>query len=66
MIKSKALEANLAQTQVDVAVDPKYDCLRDVVSQYYGLLERLDVFLREISHPLKNWQFIVESARGFE
>ncbi len=65
MIKSKALESNLAQTQVEVAIDPKYDCLRQIVAQYYGLLERLDTFLLEVSHPLKNWQFILESARGF-
>ena len=65
MIKSKALEVNLAHTQVDVAIDPQYTCLQAVMSPYYGLLERMDVFLKEVSHPYKNWQFIVDSARCF-
>jgi pyruvate,orthophosphate dikinase len=65
MIKSKALEINLASTQVDVAIDPQYACLQEVMSGYYGLLERLDGFLLEVSHPYKNWQFIVEGARSF-
>ncbi len=65
MIKSKALEVNLARTQVDVAIDTRYACLQEVMAGYYGLLERLDNFLREVSHPYKNWQFIVENARGF-
>ncbi len=65
MFKSKALEVNLAHTQVDVVIDPRYECLREVMSDYYGLLERLNGFLREVSHPYKNWQFIVEHARGF-
>lgn len=65
MIKSKALEINLASTQVDVAIDPKYACLQEVMSGYFGLLERLDAFLLEVSHPYKNWQFIVDGARSF-
>ena len=65
MIKSKALEVNLAHTQVEVAIDPQYTCLQTVMSPYYGLLERMDVFLKEVSHPYKNWQFIVDSARSF-
>ena len=65
MFKSKALEVNLAHTQVDVVIDPRYECLREVMSGYYGLLERLNGFLEEVSHPYKNWQFIVDHARGF-
>jgi pyruvate,orthophosphate dikinase len=65
MIKSKALEINLASTQVDVAIDPQYACLQEVMSGYYGLLERLQTFLLEVAHPYKNWQFIVDGARSF-
>lgn len=65
MFKSKALEVNLAHTQVEVVVDPRYECLQEVMSDYFGLLERLNLFLIEVSHPYKNWQFIVDNARGF-
>jgi pyruvate,orthophosphate dikinase len=65
MIKSKALEINLARTQVDVFIDPKYDCLLEVMSSYYGLMDGLTTFLKEVSHPYKNWQYIVESTRGY-
>ena len=46
MIKSKALEINLARTQVDVAIDPRYECLQAVMDSYYGLLEGLNGFLK--------------------
>jgi pyruvate,orthophosphate dikinase len=65
MIQSKALEINLARTQVDVAIEPRFACLQEVVASYYGLLVRMDTLLREVSHPYKNWQFIVDSARTF-
>ncbi len=65
MIQSKALEINLARTQVDVAIEPRYACLQEVVGRYYGLLVRMDTLLKEVSHPYKNWQFIVDSTRTF-
>jgi pyruvate,orthophosphate dikinase len=65
MIQSKALEINLARTQVDVAIEPRYACLQEIVARYYGLLVRMDTLLKEVSHPYKNWQFIVDSARTF-
>ncbi|MBU1713454.1 MAG: pyruvate, phosphate dikinase, partial [Proteobacteria bacterium] len=65
MIKSKALEVNLASYYVDVAIDPKYSVLEDVFSRYQGLMEGLNIFLKELSHPYKNWQFIVKEARSF-
>ncbi len=65
MIKSKALEINLARTQVDVAIDPRYECLQAVMDSYYGLLEGLNGFLKEVSHPYKNWAFIIAGARGY-
>ena len=63
MVESKALEINLASYQVDVTIDPKYSVLQEVMSKYYGLTEGLNTFLKELSHPYKNWQFIVKEAR---
>jgi len=63
--KSKALEVNIADYHVDVAVDPKYFPLQDIMSQYFGVMERLNTFLSELSHPYKNWSFIVQEARCF-
>jgi pyruvate,orthophosphate dikinase len=65
MIKSRALEVNIADYHVDVAVDEKYAPIQEVMSTYYGLTEGLNTFLKELSHPYKNWQFIVQEARGY-
>ncbi len=65
MIKSKALEINLADYHVDVDVDSRYAVLQEVMSKYYGRTEGLNNFLTELSHPYKNWQFIVKEARGY-
>lgn len=64
-MKSKALEVNLADYYVDVAIDEKYSLLQDIMSEYFGLMKRLTVFLKELSHPRKNWEFIVSEARSF-
>jgi pyruvate, orthophosphate dikinase len=63
--KSKALEINLSDYHVDVAVDPKYSVLQEVMSRYYGLMEGLNAFLGELSHPYLNWRFIVAEARKY-
>ncbi len=65
MIQSKALEINLASYRVDVTINPDYLVLQDVMSGYYGLAEGLNTFLKELSHPYKNWQFIVTEARSY-
>ena len=64
-IKSKALEVNIADYHVDVAIDEKYFLLKDVMSQYYGIMEGFNTFLQELSHPYRNWQFIVKEARVY-
>lgn len=64
-IKSKALEVNLAGSQVDVAINHRYLPLRDVMSRYYGLMDGINVFLTELSHPYKNWKFIVQETRKY-
>ncbi|CAB5129494.1 Pyruvate,phosphate dikinase-domain-containing protein [Olavius algarvensis associated proteobacterium Delta 3] len=65
MIKSKALEVNIADYHVDVDVDPKYSVLQEAMSRYFGIMEGLTTFLKELSHPYKNWQFIVKEARNY-
>jgi len=65
MIKSRALEVNLAEYHVDVRIDPKYQHLQDVMSRYYGIMDGFNTFLKELSHPYKNWQFIVRETRNY-
>ncbi len=64
-VKSKALEVNIADYHVDVIIDTKYSVLQEVMSKYFGLMEGLNVFLEELSHPYKNWRFIVAEARKY-
>lgn len=64
-IKSKALEVNLADYHVDVSIDSTYKILQDIMSKYYGLMDGFNTFLKELSHPYKNWQFIIKEARGY-
>lgn len=62
-IDSNALKANLFQ--MDLEIDPEYTVIREVMSKYYGLLGGVETFLKELSHPLKNFPFIVNEARGY-
>lgn len=64
-IKSKALEVNIADYHVDVEIDPKYSVLLEVMSKYFGLMDGLNTFLKELSHPYRNWNFIIHEARGY-
>jgi len=64
-LKSKALEVNLASYHVDVSIEDRYMVLGDVMADFHGLAERLDTFLKELSHPYRNWRFIVNEARTF-
>ncbi|PIP36379.1 MAG: pyruvate, phosphate dikinase [Desulfobacterales bacterium CG07_land_8_20_14_0_80_52_14] len=65
MVHSKALEINLADYHIDVKMDPKYQVIQEIMERYYGLAEGLNTFLKEISHPYRNWQFIVTEARTY-
>ncbi len=64
MVRSQALEINMARTRVEVAIDPRYLPIREVMDQYFGLREAVHSFLIEVSHPYKNWQYIVSEARS--
>lgn len=65
MVRSKALEINLADYHVDVEVDAKYTILQEIFSRYYGIMGGLNTFLKELSHPYRNWQFIIKEARVY-
>ena len=62
---SKALEVNIACSHVDVTVDHRYLVLQEVMGKLHGVKEGLKVFLEEICHPYKNWEFIVREARAY-
>ena len=62
---SKALEINLAISQVDVTISDRYKVLQEVMSRYQGIMEGLNTFLEELCHPYRNWNFIVREARGY-
>jgi pyruvate,orthophosphate dikinase len=64
-IQSQALEVNLASYHVEVEIDPRYAPLQAVMSKYFGLMDGVNTFLKELSHPYKNWQFIVNEARVY-
>ncbi|MBL0712766.1 MAG: pyruvate, phosphate dikinase, partial [Desulfosarcina sp.] len=63
MIRSDALEVNIADHHVDVVIDRHFEVLQRVMASYFGLQEGLTTFLEELSHPYKNWHFIVREAR---
>lgn len=64
-MKSKALEVNLSDTRAEVTIDDQYELLLEFFSGYVGILNRLETFLKELSHPYRNWGFIVSEARHF-
>jgi pyruvate,orthophosphate dikinase len=62
---SKALEVNIETSRVDVNIGERYALLQEVMSKYPGIMEGLNTFLKELEHPYKNWEFIVNEARGY-
>jgi len=62
---SKALEVNIALSQVCVVIDKRYEILNEVMEKFYGVRKGLQTFLEEMCHPYKNWEFIVQEARNF-
>ena len=64
-IDSDALKANVDRYRVEVTIDKKYAPLQAAMSQYYGIMEGLNIFLTELSHPYRNWLFIIHEIRGY-
>ena len=64
-MKSKALEVNLSDTRAEVIIDKQYELLLEFFNGYVGIINRLETFLKELSHPYRNWGFIVSESRHF-
>ncbi|MCS7199040.1 MAG: PEP-utilizing enzyme [Caldimicrobium sp.] len=63
---SKALLANLAQTQVvDINYDPKYEIFFEIFRDFPALKKQIAFLLREIFHPFRNNKLVLEEFRGF-
>lgn len=66
ILDSDALRSNLEETAVDrVAVDPKYEVLREAVKGYRGILQAVETLLFELNHPYKNWEILLPELRSF-
>ncbi|MCG6551872.1 MAG: PEP-utilizing enzyme [Candidatus Magnetominusculus sp. LBB02] len=59
---SRALQINIADYSVDVTIDPMYKPVQDVMARFHGLADGLTVYLKELCHPYKNWQYIVKET----
>jgi len=64
-IPPQGLTRNLDETQFDIQIDEKYEVILALFSTYFGLKEGLTIFLKELSNPLRNWQFIIAEARKY-
>ena len=61
----QGLTRNLDETQFDVEIDEKDKVILALFDTYFGLKEGLTIFLKELSNPLRNWQFIITEARRY-
>jgi pyruvate, orthophosphate dikinase len=62
---SKALEANIKSSQVDIIIREEYHILIEVMERYTGIADNLKIFITELCHPYKNWEFIIKEARNY-
>ncbi|MDW7772377.1 MAG: PEP/pyruvate-binding domain-containing protein [Desulfobulbaceae bacterium] len=64
-LKSDALKANLEETAGEVVLNPAFAPLLEAVAGFQGLSSKLENLLYEISHPYRNWKFIIPELRAF-
>ena len=64
IVESKALEVNIADSQVCVTIDEKYETLLLIMKRYSGVTSGLRTFLEENCHPYKNWAFIAKEGKN--
>ncbi len=63
---SKALLANLQQTRVpEIRYDSKYDLLQTIFKDFPALKNQISFLLKEIFHPYRNNQLVLEDFRAF-
>ncbi len=62
--KSKALEANLAETRYkDIKIDTEYQAFIDLSKKYFGINKRANDCIIEFQHPFSNKKFVAEELR---
>ena len=62
--KSKALEANLAETRYkDIKIEPDYQAFIDLSKKYFGINKRANDCIIEFQHPFSNKKFVAEELR---
>lgn len=60
-IKSKALEANLAQTRnVEITIPEKYVWFLSLSENYWGIHQRTKEFISELYHPYSNRKEVID------
>jgi len=64
-IRSQALKVNLEETRVNVEIEERYKVILNLFERYQGLQQELITFLKELSNPMRNWQFIISDARRY-
>ncbi|MFK5854927.1 MAG: PEP/pyruvate-binding domain-containing protein, partial [Bacteroidota bacterium] len=62
--KSKALEANLAETRYkEIVIKPEYQSFIDLSKKYFGINKRANDCIVEFQHPFSNRKFVSEELR---
>ncbi len=63
--KSKALEANLAETRYkDIKIESDYQVFIDLSKSYFGIHKRANDCIIEFQHPFSNRKFVAEELRS--
>lgn len=63
--KSKALEANLAETRYkDIIIKPEYQSFINMSQKYFGIHKRANDCIIEFQHPFSNRKFVTEELRS--
>ncbi|MBW2645656.1 MAG: hypothetical protein JRE23_05690 [Deltaproteobacteria bacterium] len=62
---SEALRRNLEETAYTPTIGAKCRPLLEVIQSYPGLHAQAESFLYELSHPLKNWHFIIVELKKY-
>ncbi len=62
--KSKALEANLAETRYkEIKIKPDYQRFINQSKKYFGINKRANDCIIEFQHPFSNRKFVTEELR---
>jgi pyruvate,orthophosphate dikinase len=51
--------------RIDVKIRKEHKILEKILADLPGIHDRLNIFLKELNHPYKNWAFIIKEARTF-